>query len=206
MKYEIESLNRRFRQATPETILQWVNHQDCRKMASTSFGTYSSVLLHALSIEIPDINVVWCDTGYNNHQTYHHANNLISRFDLNVDVYVPRFTRAFTEFSIGLPSIDDPKHAAFAEMVKIEPFKRAIREHNPEIWLTNIRINQTDFRDNADIFSLSPEGILKVSPFYYWSDEALDSYMDRYNLPKNEHYFDPVKALKHRECGIQQVG
>jgi len=43
---------------------------------------------------------------------------------------------------------------------------------------------------------------LKVSPFYYWTDEDLDNYLEAYHLPKNSTYFDPVKALETRECGI----
>ena len=53
---------------------------------------------------------------------------------------------------------------------------------------------------------VSNDGILKISPFYYWSDEELDDYLKKNNLPKNPDYFDPVKALQSRECGIHNIG
>ena len=39
----------------------------------------------------------------------------------------------------------------FTEIVKLEPFRRALKEHNPEIWFTNIRVRQTQYRNYQDI-------------------------------------------------------
>ena len=119
---------------------------------------------------------------------------------------MPRQTRGYVEATLGLPGVDDPKHEEFTEIVKLEPFRRALEEHKPEVWFTNIRSGQTDFRDEQDILSYSNDGILKVSPFYHWSDKKLDDYLKKNNLPKNKDYFDPVKALASRECGIQHLG
>ena len=55
-----------------------------------------------------------------------------------------------------------------------------------------------------DIFSLSQGGVLKVSPFYYWSDSDLDAYLVKHNLPNEFRYSDPTKVLEHRECGLHQ--
>ena len=86
--------------------------------------------------------------------------------------------------------------------MKLEPFRRALNEHQPEIWFTNIRFGQTDYRDSKDILSYNKDGILKVSPFYYWTNKDLDEYMIINNLQRNDHYFDITKVLSHRECGI----
>ncbi len=93
-------------------------------------------------------------------------------------------------------------HVLFSEAVKIEPFRRGLKTENPEVWFTNIRVRQTEYRENKDILSVSKDGILKVSPFYYWTDEELDQFIIDHQLPKNTSYFDPVKALSTRECGI----
>jgi phosphoadenosine phosphosulfate reductase len=61
---------------------------------------------------------------------------------------------------------------------------------------------QTELRNTKNILSIGKDGILKVSPFYYWTDSDLDRYITLNNLPKNENYFDITKVLKHRECGI----
>ena len=51
----------------------------------------------------------------------------------------------------------------FTEQVKLEPFTRAMAEHKPKVWFTNLRQGQTAFRNSIGIFSLSKDGVLKVS-------------------------------------------
>ena len=103
---------------------------------------------------------------------------------------------------MGIPSVEDPQHKVFTEQVKLEPFKRAMSEHQPDVWFTNLRKGQTAFRDSIDIVSQDADGILKVSPFYDWSDEQLDGYLALNKLPNEFKYFDPTKVLGNRECGL----
>lgn len=202
----LEPLNARFRHSTPDEIIEWALQLTDRRIVTTSFGEYSSILLHTITRKDPEIEVIWCDTGYNNYQTYDHAKQLIENYQLNVHIYAPKQTRGFIDATLGMPTVDDPRHDDFTELVKLEPFRRALAKHQPRLWFTNIRVRQTAYRNSKDIFSYTKDGILKVSPFYYWSDEDLDDYLQQHQLPKNSHYFDPVKALKSRECGIHLLG
>ena len=202
LNFDLEYYNKQFRGISPEEIISWALTLSRKRIVTTSFGKYSAVLLSTFQRIERNIDVIWCDTGYNLPETYEHAAYLTERFDLNLNTYVPKETRAFIEYRLGFPSIDDEAHTKFSEIVKLEPFKRALAEHQPDIWFTNIRIRQTELRSSKDILSYSKEGILKVSPFYYWTDEDLDDYLEAYKLPKNSTYFDPVKALESRECGI----
>lgn len=205
LEFDLESINRNFRGKSPRDIIDFAIHLSHRRVVTTSFGTYSAVLLSALSNADPRIPVIWCDTGYNNAATYDHANFLIKDLDLNIRIYSPQYTRGYLDSLLGLPTVGTPEHERFTELVKLEPFRRALKEWEPEIWFTNIRTKQTRHRDSKDIFSYSEKGILKVSPFYHCSDAELDSFLREYDLPKNGDYFDPVKALESRECGIHLV-
>jgi phosphoadenosine phosphosulfate reductase len=202
LNIDLEYYNKQFRGIPPEEIINWALQLSERRIVTTSFGKYSAVLLNTFSTEDPDIDVIWCDTGYNLPETYEHASYLTKLLNLNLHTYVPRETRAYTEHRLGFPSVDQPEHTEFSEIVKLEPFRRALADFEPDIWFSNIRIRQTELRSSKDILSYSKEGILKISPFYYWSDEDLDAYLQQHNLPKNSTYFDPVKALESRECGI----
>ena len=206
LKIDIEAENKRLKELSPKEIIEWAVGLSEKKIITTSFGVYSAVLLDSVSSIDPKINVVWCDTGFNDYTTYNHAKSLIEDLKLNMNIYAPNQTRGFVEATLGLPTVDDPKHEVFTEIVKLEPFRRALEEHKPEVWFTNIRVRQTEFRDSADILSYSNDGILKVSPFYYCTDADLDQILEENNLPKNTNYFDPVKALSSRECGIQTLG
>jgi phosphoadenosine phosphosulfate reductase len=202
LNINIEQLNKELKNKTPEEIIDWALPLTEKKVVTTSFGVYSAVLLSTFHKKDKNIKVIWCDTGFNLPETYNHANVLIKRLNLNINVYSPLTSTASIKSLIGIPAIDDPKHQEFSEIVKLEPFRRALREHQPELWFTNIRVRQTTYRDSQDILSISKDGILKVSPFYYWSDKDLDNFLVENNLPKNESYFDPTKALINRECGI----
>ena len=101
-----------------------------------------------------------------------------------------------------IPEIDDPRHEVFTEQVKLEPFRRAMAEIQPDLWITNLRKGQTAFRDGLDIFNKTESGLLKISPFYNWTDKNLDAYMEKYKLVNEYDYFDPTKVDEKRECGL----
>jgi phosphoadenosine phosphosulfate reductase len=84
----------------------------------------------------------------------------------------------------------------------LEPFRRAMAEMQPDVWFTNLRKGQTALRDSLDIVSLGADGVLKVSPFYHWSDADLDGYLSAHGLENELNYFDPTKVLDNRECGL----
>lgn len=198
----IEELNETLKHKTPDQIIEWALTLSDNRIVTTSFGIYSAVLLSTFARKDKDINVVWCDTLFNNDETYQHADDLINRFQLNIQKYQPLIEKDEVVAKVGIPELDTPEHEEFTEIVKIEPFKRAIKEQDPEIWFTNIRVRQTEYRNSKNILSYSKDGILKVSPFYYWSDFDLDNFLEIHQLPKNKTYFDPTKALQNRECGI----
>ena len=199
---KIDKLNKIYKEAKPSEIIKKAIELSKEAVVTTNFRPYEVAILHAVNSIETNIAVVWCDTGYNTPQTYKHANQVIDDLQLNVFLYVPKQTSAHRDAIIGIPNINTPEHALFTEQVKLEPFKRAMASHKPKIWFTNLRQGQTAFRNSIGVFSLSKDGILKVSPFYYWSDANLDTYLKENNLPNEFKYFDPTKVLENRECGL----
>lgn len=199
---QIKELNLLYKEAKPSEIIKKAFELSGEAVVTTNFRPYEAAILHAVNSVEHTIPVVWCDTGYNTPQTYRHANQVIEDLKLNVFLYVPKQTTAHRDVVMGIPSIDDPKHALFTEQVKLEPFRRAMEFHKPKVWFTNLRQGQTAFRNSIDIFSISKDGVLKVSPFYYWSDSDLDRYLEENKLSNEFKYFDPTKALENRECGL----
>ena len=199
---QIQELNKTFEKATPSQIIEQAFKLSEDAVVTTNFRPYEAAILNAVNAVKQKTPVVWCDTGYNTPQTYKHADQVIEKLDLNVFLYVPKQTAAHRDVVMGIPSVDAPEHALFTQQVKLEPFTRAMAEHKPKVWFTNLRQGQTAFRNSIGIFSLSKDGVLKVSPFYYWADDKLDTYLEDNNLPNEFKYFDPTKALENRECGL----
>lgn len=202
MSLELEKLNVELAKKSPKEIVQWVINNAKRPVVTTNFRPYEAAILHVVAQVLPDIKVIWCDTGYNTPNTYRHAEDVITQLGLNIQLYVPQQTSAYRDVVLGIPDVNDPKHKLFTEQVKLEPFKRAMKEHQPDVWFTNLRKGQTNFRDSIGILSYAADGTLKVSPFYNYSDAQLDAYLETHQLPNEFKYFDPTKVLSNRECGL----
>ena len=199
---DIDQINIELATKTPVEIVQWAFNYGQTPIITTNFRPYESAILHLVTSVDSKIKVIWCDTGYNTSSTYKHAEELTEALALNIQLYIPKQTAAHRDVVMGIPHIEDPKHQLFTQQVKLEPFKRAMGTHQPDVWFTNLRKGQTAFRNSIGVVSRSADGVLKVSPFYHFSDEELDQYLKDHRLPNEFNYFDPTKQLDNRECGL----
>lgn len=202
MSLNLTQVNAELKDKSPVEIIAWAISFAKNPVITTNFRPYEVAILKAVTDVQKDIKVIWCDTGYNTMQTYKHAEDIIEKLNLNIHLYTPKQTAAHRNVVLGVPSVEDPKHVLFTEQVKLEPFSRAMKEHQPDVWFTNLRKGQTAFRDSIDVVSQSKDGVVKVSPFYNWTDEQLDAYLVAQNLPNEFTYFDPTKVESNRECGL----
>ena len=202
MSLNLEQINKDLQRKSPLEIINWAISLANNPVITTNFRPYEVAILIAVTDVQKDIKVIWCDTGYNTVQTYKHAEDIIKKLNLNIHLYTPKQTAAHRNVVLGIPSLENPEHVLFTEQVKLEPFARAMKEHQPDVWFTNLRKGQTAFRNSIGIVSQSKDGIIKVSPFYNWTDEELDTYLIERKLPNEFSYFDPTKVESNRECGL----
>lgn len=199
----IEQANKLLAEKSPEEILQWAFDLNKKVMLSTTFGPFTSVLIHMTTRIKPDVPVVWVDSGYNTNNTYITAEKLIQDYDLNMHIYTPELTTARRDALMnGIPSPDDDMHEEFTRQVKLEPFQRAFAEIKPDIWLNGMRKEETEFRKSLDIVTIAANGVVKVAPLFNWTELDLEEYLYERELPQVEDYFDPTKAFDNRECGL----
>jgi len=200
---DLGQVNAELEGKSPQEIIHWAFGLGRRTITTTTFGDQSAVLLHMVSRSQYNAKVLWVDTGYNTSATYRFANQLINTLDLNIDVYIPSITTARLNVMMGgILEVDDPLHEEFTYQVKLEPFKRATDALKPEVWLTGIRKDQTDFRKSLDIVTRSKEGFIKIAPLLNWTEQQMNDYLTQHNLPNEPDYFDPTKVHEARECGL----
>ena len=204
MELDLKSVNASLRDASPQDIVRWALALGGKTMATTSMGRNAAVMLHLVSQIDKTVPTVWVDTGYNLRDTYVVAERLIRDLELNIHVYSPEMTSERRNAIMGgIPTIDEEeRHADFTRQVKLEPFDQALADLAPEIWLTGIRREETEHRKTLDTVSIDNRGIIKVAPIFYWSEDDVDDYMARHELPTCKHYFDPTKVQDGRECGL----
>ena len=201
---DFDSVNSTLRHASAADIAAWALGLGRRTIATTSMGRNAAVMLHLVSQIDKSVPTIWVDTGYNLRDTYVVAERLIRDLAVNIHVYSPLMTSERRNAIMGgIPTVDEEaRHQDFTRQVKLEPFERALQEFQPQIWLTGIRREETELRKSLDIVSSDGRGIIKVAPLFYWSEDDVEDYMARYELPTCKHYFDPTKVHDGRECGL----
>jgi phosphoadenosine phosphosulfate reductase len=204
MELDLDSVNASLREASATEVVQWALGLGKKTIATTSFGRNAAVMLHLVSQVDNAVPTIWVDTGYNLRDTYVVAERLIRDLALDIHVYSPHMTSERRNAILGgIPTVDEEeRHQKFTQEVKLEPFAKALDDFSPEIWLTGIHQEETEHRQSLDIVSVDKRGIIKVAPIFYWSEDDVEDYMERYELPTCKHYFDPTKVHDGRECGM----
>ncbi|PIG08395.1 phosphoadenosine phosphosulfate reductase family protein [Comamonas sp. 26] len=184
-------------------LVRWAVGLGQPTIVTTNFRPFEAVILHMVAQARPDVPVIWMDNGYNTEATYQFADTVTKQLGLNLKIYLPLRSRAHREAVEGTtPALDDPRHAAFTEEVKLEPFTRALRETAPKVWFTALRATDTAVRAAMDPVSINPDGLIKVAPLLHWSSKDLYEYCQKHGLPNNFDYVDPTKGEDNRECGL----
>jgi len=184
-------------------LVEWALSLNQPAIVTTNFRPFEAVILHLVAQMNPRVPVVWMDNGYNTEATYRFADEVAKLLKLDLRIYLPRRSRAHREAVDGpTPALDDPRHAAFTEEVKLEPFARALRETAPKVWFTALRATDTAVRARMEPVSINPDGLVKVAPLLHWSSRDLHGYCEKHGLPNNFDYVDPTKGEENRECGL----
>lgn len=167
-----------------EAIVRWAGERFGRGLVlSSSFGAQSAVMLHLVTRVLPEIPVVWVDTGYLFPETYRFAAELTERLGLNLKVYSPAMTPARFEavhgktWEEGVEGLD-----AYHEVFKVEPMRRALRELGATAWFAGLRAKQSDTRASLRALG-AQDGVVKVHPILSWTTKQVHDYLTDHDLP-----------------------
>ena len=124
MNENIIDLNNKLKNKRPDEIVSWAINQYENPILTTNFRPYECTILHLCSTIMPEIKVVWCDSGYNTKATYKYAEKIIKRFNLNIHIYVPKLTKEFSNHNdspekLALYLGEDPKIITYFKTFKI---------------------------------------------------------------------------------------
>ena len=150
---------------------------------STSFGIQSAVMLHLATKIVPNISVIWVDTGYLPAETYQFAQELTERLNLNLKVYQSFLTPARMEALYGklweYQDINALNRYDF--MRKVEPMQRALKELSSTAWLAGLRRQQTEHRKSLERIVLQ-EQQYKIHPILHWNSRDIYNYLTIFYL------------------------
>lgn len=181
-KLQESSIEQRF-----SLIQEWWPNQ---VLATTSFGLQAPVMLKLLQEHAPQVPLVFIDTGYLFAETYRYAEELIERFDLTVLSYQAKISPAWQEAVYGqLWSGGESELSKYAEINKIEPMDRALKELNKKVWLSGLRRSQSRTR-KARNFVERQSATLKIYPILDWNQDQVEQYFQEYQLPRHPLHKD----------------
>lgn len=183
--FDVDETNQRLENSDATQIVQWAVDQFGEGLVlTTSFGIQSAVMLHLVTQVVPDIPVVWVDTGYLPAKTYLFAEELTQRLNLNLKVYQSSISPARMEALHGrLWAQNDVESLnRYDQIRKVEPMQQALEELKATAWLTGLRSDQTEHRKTLDFVSLQG-AIYKVLPILNWTSKAVYEYLVAHDLP-----------------------
>lgn len=184
IEQERVTINQRLaEQSAPDRVRWAIDHFGDQVVLSTSFGVQSAVMLHLVTQVVPDIPVVFIDTGYLFPETYRFAERLTERLNLNLKVYQPQMTAARQEALFG-KRWEQGKEGleAYGLLNKVEPMNRALTELKAEAWLSGLRRSQASTRADLKIVERQNR-TLKIHPIIEWTDRDIYQYLTRHDLP-----------------------
>lgn len=188
---DLVTINHNLVNSNADEIVIWAKQQfDKHLVMSTSFGIQSAVMLHLVTQIIPDIPVIWIDTGYLPKETYLFAEQLTKRLNLNLKVYQSQLTPSRMEAIYGKlwEKRDLESLNLYDTIRKVEPMQRALQELDAQAWLAGLRQDQTQFRQQLDYINKQGEQY-KILPILTWNSRDIYQYLTKYDLPYHP-YFD----------------
>ena len=150
---------------------------------TTSFGVQSAVMLHLVTMQIPEIPVIFVDTGYLFPSTYTFAASLTERLKLNLKTYTPLQTAAQQEALHGKlweQGIDGIQR--YNRINKVEPMNRAVQGLGAIAWLSGLRRSQSSSRGKRSVVEAQNK-VTKIYPIIDWSDRDIYQYLTENSLP-----------------------
>ena len=188
---DLDTVNQQLAGAKAIEIVEWAagTFGDGLVM-STSFGIQAAVMLHLATRVMPDIPVIWVDTGYLPAETYRFAEELTERLKLNLKVYQSPISPARMEALYGKLWAQDDVEALnrYDRMRKVEPMGRALKELKANAWLAGLRRDQTDHRKTPHFVSQQGEPY-KILPILEWNSKNIYEYLTAHDLPYHP-FFD----------------
>lgn len=211
--------------ASAHSRIKWASdHFTEGLVMSTSFGVQSAVMLHLVTQKLPEIPVIFVDTGYLFPETYKFATELSTRLNLNLKTYSAEVSPSAQEaqygklWEQGVAGLDQ-----YNKINKVEPMNRAITELKASGWISGLRRQQSESRKDLEVV-VQQNKITKIYPIIDWDDQTIYQYLSENNLPYHPlwekgyvsvgdwHSSSPLKAdmtpeetrfngMK-RECGL----
>jgi len=187
---------------TPEATLDAVlgANENARPCLTSSFQAEDMAVLHLLRKRIPDVPVLFLDTGYHFPPTYEYRDRLAKEWSLNLVNVLPAETVAQQESAFGILYRSDPTRCC--QLRKVEPLLSALEPF--DVWFTGLRREQSPTRKNLKKVELhrltTGKSLWKVSLLADWSWEQVWNYVNSNGISHLPQYDEGYLSIGCQPC------
>lgn len=174
---------------------------------TSSFQTEDMVVLHILRQHVPDVPVIFLETGYHFEEVIEYRDRMTKEWGLNLVNALPAKTVKEFEGQFGKLHIVEP--TACCQARKVEPLMRSLEPF--DWWFTGLRREQSPTR--AGLKKVEdhrlPTGrhLNKVSALADWDWARVMSYAEREGIPELSLYARGYTSIGCEPCtAIPQAG
>ena len=158
------------------------------------------VLLHIVKQHLPNIPVLFLDTGYHFAEVYEYRDRMARAWSMNLTSLQPSLTVAQQESQFGILNQTDVSRCC--GLRKVEPLFSALERY--DVWFTGLRREQAKSRaalKEIDDFTLpSGRAIRKLSPLTEWSAKDVWTYATQHNIPLLNLYDKGYTSIGCKPC------
>jgi phosphoadenosine phosphosulfate reductase len=148
-----------------------------------SFQAEDMAVLHIVRERLPNIPVLFLETGYHFRETYRYRDEMTARYGINLINVVPERTVPEQEADLGLLYQSRPDECC--KLRKVRPLFAALENYT--VWFTGLRRVQSPTRANLNALDRFPlpsgKQLLKVSPLADWLDKDVWDFARVHDIP-----------------------
>jgi len=174
--------------------------ESTRVCLTSSFQAEDMAVLHMLRKRIPDVPVLFLDTGYHFPQTYEYRDRMTKLWSLRLLNVLPSRTVPEQESAFGILYQTDPTRCC--QLRKVEPLLGALEPF--DVWFTGLRREQSPTRKNLKKVELHrlPTGkqLWKVSLLADWKWEQVWDYTNANGISHLPQYDEGYLSIGCQPC------
>src|SRR3954447_12667219 len=174
--------------------------QSSSACVTCSFQAEDMVVLRLVQEVMPDVPVLFLDTGYHFPEMYAYRDEMAKKYNLNLVNVTPARTVPEQEAEFGLLFQIKPDQCC--KFRKVEPLFAALE--NYQIWFTGLRRVQSPTRANLQVLDQFPlptgKQLLKVSPLADWNDKEVWTFARENGIPLVSLYDAGYTSIGCQPC------
>ncbi len=163
--------------------------------ATSSFQTYSIVLLHVLSRIDKNIPIYFINTGFHFAETIQYKDQVTQLLGIKVVNLLPHVPKSMqTNASGNLMFTFDPDYCCYLN--KVQPVEALLDQY--DVWINGVRAEQNNYRRNFREEEATHHNTIRYHPLLHWTDSDIESYISMYGLPVH-----PLEKKGYKSIGCE---